>query len=322
MRTIGIDLGGTNVYAVVLDDDKVVGEAKRKTPPDDGRKGVMKAIVKAAQNALDDADVTGADATGVGSPGVVTAGTVGGASNVAGFDERFDLAGTLQDQLDMPVRAINDVTAAAVGEHAHGAGKGADHVFAVFVGTGVGGGLVLNGKPFEGVHGAAGEFGHMVVRQDGEVCPCGRRGCVEAYAGRRAMTLAAERLSAAGTDTILFDVMEEKGKPRTTSGVFQEALSRGDTLVADLLDEAVSTLGASIASVVNLLDLERVVLGGGMSEKLGETFRARIEAAMRPQLFMDDPRVEVVLATLGDPGGAIGAARAARDTFAKVKRKG
>lgn len=310
MRTIGIDLGGTNAYAVVLDDDEVVGHAKRKTPLDGGRDDVVAMLVKAARDALDDADldVTETVALGIGTPGVVIGTTVGNASNVPGFDERFDLGALLTEELDLPVRITNDVTAAAVGEHRLGGGRGAQHLLAVFAGTGVGGGLILGGEPFEGAHGGAGEFGHLVVRQGGAVCPCGRRGCVEAYAGRRAMEQAAQRAASAGEATVLFDVMEDKGKPRATSGVFKTALEQGDELVADLLDDAIDALAAGIASAVNLLDLEIVVLGGGLADKLGEPFRHRVDAAMQPHLFLSPPQVRLVSATLGDEGGAVGAA--------------
>lgn len=315
MRTIGIDLGGTNIYAVVLEDDASTGQAKRKTPTDGGRSEVIRSMAKAAEEAADDADIDldDVEALGVGTPGVVIDGTVGGSSNVPGFDERFDLADVLHHEVGLPVRVTNDVTAAAVGEHVLGGGKGAQDVLAVFVGTGVGGGLVLGGRPFEGSNGGAGEFGHMVVRQGGAVCPCGRRGCVEAYAGRKAMELAAERALAAGEPTVLFEVMEDKGKPRATSGVFQAALDRGDAMVADLIDEAIAALGAGIASTVNLLDLEVVVLGGGLADKLGENFRARVEAAMRPHLFLEPPHVRLVAASLGDESGAVGAALLARE---------
>jgi glucokinase len=315
VRTVGIDLGGTNAYAVVLDDERTIGHAKRATPADGGRDDVIKTLGKVADDALADADLdrSAVVAAGIGTPGVVIGGTVGNASNVPGFDERFDLAAALHDRLDLPVRVANDVTAAAVGEHALGGGRGADDLLVVFVGTGVGGGLVLGGVPFEGSHGGAGEFGHLVIRQGGAVCPCGRRGCVEAYAGRKAMELAAERARAAGTPTVLFEGMEDKGKSRATSGVFKTALERGDELVADLIDDGIAALGAGIASTVNLLDLEVVVLGGGLADKLGETFLARVEAAMRPHLFLEPPRVRLVAATLGDEGGAVGAALLARD---------
>lgn len=315
MRTIGIDLGGTNAYAVVLEGEQVLGRAKRKTPLEGGRADVVTMLAKVARDALDDAglEVDDPSAIGIGTPGVVIGTTVGNASNVPGFDERFDLGAALREHLDLPVRVTNDVTAAAVGEHRLGGGRGSQHLLAVFAGTGVGGGLILGGVPFEGANGGAGEFGHLVVRQGGAVCPCGRRGCVEAYAGRRAMEQAAQRAASAGTATVLFEIMEAKGKPRATSGVFKAALEQGDEVTADLLDDAVDALAAGIASAVNLLDLEVVVLGGGLADKLGEAFRLRVDAAMQPHLFLAPPQVRLVAATLGDEGGAIGAALLARE---------
>jgi glucokinase len=316
MHTVGVDLGGTNIGTVVLDDDdEVVGYAKRKTPIGGDHHGVVDVITASVHDAVDDADLSlkKIDAVGVGTPGVVVDGTVGDASNVPGFQERFSLADLVSDLVDKPVRVVNDVTAGAVAEHRSGAGRGWQHLLCVFAGTGVGGGLILDGQIFEGAHGGAGEFGHQVIRQGGAVCPCGRRGCVEAYAGRQAMTLAAEREIASGGTTILFDVMEKKGKPRPTSGVFSEALDRGDVFVADLIDDCISALAVGIASSVNLLDLEGVVLGGGLADKLGEPFRARIEAAMQPHLFFSPPKVKLVSAALGDNGGAIGAALLSRE---------
>jgi glucokinase len=250
---------------------------------------------------------------GIGTPGVVIGGTVGGASNVPGWSERFSLGDMLHDRLQRPVRVANDVTAAAVGEHRAGAGQGLEDVLVVFVGTGVGAGLVLRGEPYEGASGGAGEFGHMCVVLNGAMCPCGRRGCVEAYAGRRAMEQAAERARTTGRETILFDVMERKGKRRPTSGVFRDALREGDELTADLLHEGIGALAAGVASAVNLLDVEAVVVGGGLADKLGDWFMVRLESAMRPHLFLQPPEVRLLPATLGDESGALGAALLARE---------
>ncbi len=316
MTTVGIDLGGTNIAVVVLrDDDERIGWGKLKTPTSGDRSHVVEVMVAAVHEALTDADasVEDVEAVGVGSPGVVVNGTVGGASNIPGFYERFGLADLLKAEFDRPVRVSNDVTCAALGEHRLGAARNADNALAVFVGTGVGGGLILDGKPFEGAFGAAGEFGHTIVQQGGAVCPCGRRGCVEAYAGRRAMALAAERAVKAGRESVLFDVQEELGKRRPTSGVFHEAIRRGDELVADLLDGAVSALGAGIASAVNLLDVEVVVVGGGLADRLGPQFVQRIDSATRPLLFLQPSRVQFASAALGDEAGAVGAGLLARD---------
>lgn len=315
MVTVGVDVGGTNIQVIVLDgDDERLGSAKMRTPVDGDRTNVLEVIDAAVNDAVGDAGLPlgEVEAIGVGTPGVVMDGTVGGASNVPGWEERFSLQTGLEQRLDRPVRVVNDVTAAARGEHRLGAGRGADQLLVVFVGTGVGAGLILNGEPYEGAFGGAGEFGHTVVHVGGAVCPCGRRGCVEAYAGRRAMENAVDRAVAAGTETVVPSLVEKKGRQRMTSGVVRDALAMGDPLVADLVDAGIDALGAGIASAVNLLDVERVVIGGGLADKLGSSFLHRVEAAMRPSLFLIPSRVEVLPAELGDEGGALGAALVAR----------
>jgi glucokinase len=314
--TVGLDLGGENIHALVLDHgDEVRGSVRLKTPTSGDRTSVLDVLEAALHAACGEAGVSVDDVegVGVGTPGVVIEGTVGGASNVPGFLERFGLADLLEQKVDRRVRVVNDVTAAAVAEHRLGAGRGVDHALAVFVGTGVGGGLVLDGDPYLGASGGAGEFGHMVVQQRGAVCPCGRRGCVEAYAGRRAMTRAAERAHAAGRATVLFDVQAEMEHEAPTTGDFQRALARGDDLVADLIDGAVGALGTGIASAVNLLDVELVVLGGELADHLGEQFRLRVDAAARPLLFLQPPKMRLVAAQLGHEAGAMGAALLGRE---------
>ena len=316
MPTIGVDLGGTNTSTLAVGEDgDTLGSSKLRTPLSGDHLGVIDVIEAGVLAACDDGGfgIEDVDAVGIGTPGVVIDGTVGGASNVPGWSERFSLGDMLADRLGVPIRVANDVTAAAVGEHRHGAGAGMDDVLVVFVGTGVGAGLIIGGQPFEGATGGAGEFGHMVVVLDGAMCPCGRRGCVEAYAGRRAMEQAAQRARTTGSDTILFDVMERKGKQRPTSGVFKDALDEGDELTAHLLHEGIAALAAGIASAVNLLDVEAVVVGGGLADKLGDWFHIRLEAAMRPHLFLQPPEVSLRSAALGDDSGALGAALLARD---------
>lgn len=315
MVTVGVDMGGTNIQVVVLSsEDEPLGRARMRTPLDGDRTNVLEVMDAAVNDAVGDAglELEEVAAIGVGTPGVVIDGTVGGAANVPGWEERFSLRTGLEQRLDRPVRVVNDVTAAATGEHRLGAGRGADDLLVIFVGTGVGAGLILGGEPYEGAFGGAGEFGHTVVQVGGAVCPCGRRGCVEAYAGRRAMENAVDRAVAAGTETIVPTLVEAKGRQQMTSGIVRDALAKGDPLMADLVDEGIDALGAGIASAVNLLDVERVVVGGGLADKLGPSFLHRVESAMRPSLFLVPAKVEVRSAELADQGGALGAALIAR----------
>lgn len=312
----GIDLGGTKIQAVVVDgDSRVLGQARHPTPTSGGPADVAAAMAAALREAAQAAELEPAAlrGVGVGSPGAVdaAAGTVTGARNLPGWDGTFPLAEALAAQLGTPVHLGNDVQVATDAEVALGAGRGRRSLLGVFWGTGVGGGIVLDGKPWLG-RGAAGEIGHMVVKRDGRRCPCGRRGCLEAYAGRAALEARAREKHAEGVKTDLFKLMERHGRTRLTSGIWARALEHGDKLATELIDEAVAALGAGVASAVNLLDCEAVVIGGGLGVRFGQPMVDRIAQAMLPHLFADERPPAVELAALGDLGGAIGAALLAR----------
>jgi glucokinase len=309
----GIDLGGTKIQTVVVGDgNQVLGQSRGPTPQSGGPQDVAGAMAAALREAAQDAGVEVAElaGVGVGSPGAIdaSAGSVGQARNLPGWEGVFPLADALSDALDgATVKLGNDVSVATDAEVALGAGRDARSLLGVFWGTGVGGGIVLAGRTWDG-EGAAGEIGHMVVKQGGARCPCGRRGCLEAYAGRGAMEARARKRHEQGEKTDLFTLMKKHGRPRLTSGIWSRALAQGDKLATELIDEAVEALGTGVASAVNLLDVEVVVIGGGLGLRLGEEYRKRIVDAMQPHLFNDDRPPDVRLAALGDLGGAIGAA--------------
>jgi len=307
----GIDLGGTKIQAVVTDEDhEVLGSSRHPTPTNGGPPEVAAAMVAALQEAAEGAGVGtgGLTAVGVGSPGAVDdeAGTVTNAGNLPDWAGTFDLRAPLEAALDAPVGLSNDVNAATQAEFELGAAKPYRSLLGVFWGTGVGGGVVLDGKLWEG-RGAAGEIGHMVVKRDGRKCPCGRIGCMEAYAGRGAMEIHARERADSGEKTVLFQLMKEKGKPRLASGIWAKALEHDDKLAHHLIDKAVEAIGVGVASALNLLDVEAVVIGGGLGLRLGEPYVERIREAMMPHLFADHHPPEVLLASLGDLGGAVGA---------------
>jgi glucokinase len=314
----GIDLGGTKIQAIVFDEEtaKVVGSSRRPTPTSGGPRTVADAMAAVMNDAAADAGITTPSllGVGVGSPGEVDAdaGTVARAANLPGWEEPFALGATLSEQLGAPVSIGNDVSVATHAELVLGAGRGRDALLGVFWGTGVGGGVVVDGHSWRG-RGAAGEIGHMVVRRGGARCPCGRRGCMEAYAGRRAMEERARRLHKRGRKTKLFEIMEESGRTSLTSGVWERALRKQDGLAVELIERAIAALGAGIASAVNLLDVDLVVIGGGLGVRFGAPMVERISNAMRPHLFVDERPVPVQLVELGDLGGAIGAALLSAD---------
>jgi len=308
----GIDLGGTKIQAVVVDDEHTVrGEARVPTPTTGGPPDVAASMADALQQAAQAADVEPGDleGVGVGSPGEIDpgAGTVTSARNLPDWEGTFALGDELSGALHTRVALGNDVQVATDAEALLGAGRPFPSLLGVFWGTGVGGGIVLEGKPWTG-RGAGGEIGHVVVKRNGARCTCGRKGCMEAYAGRGSMELRARGRHKRGTKTDLFQIMRDRGRTRLTSGVWARALDRGDDLAIELIDDAVEALGAGVASVQNVLDVEAIVIGGGLGIRLGEPYARRILDAMMPHLFNDDDPPVVEVAALGDLGGAIGAA--------------
>jgi len=307
----GIDLGGTKIQAVVVDEaHAVLGQARSPTPTKGGPDGVAAAMVAAMREAAAAAGLEPAELThvGVGSPGTVDAanGAVSSAKNLPGWAGTYPLAKQLRKALGTAVALGNDVQVATDAEAALGAGRGHGSMLGVFWGTGVGGGLVLGGSPWLG-RGGAGEIGHVVVKVDGARCPCGRRGCMEAYAGRNALEARARELHEDGEPTELFKIARKRDRERLTSGIWAAALERGDPLATKLIDRAVEMLGAGVASVDNVLDVEVIILGGGLGVRLGQPYADRIAAAMQPHLFFSDRPPPVLVAALGDLGGAIGA---------------
>jgi glucokinase len=306
---VGVDLGGTNIQAVALEDGaRVLGSARRATPKEGGAPAVATEIAATVRDCLEavSVDVGALSGVGIGAPGSIdgAAGVVVKVSNIAGWDEAYALAPAVERELGVPTALGNDVSAAVEAERRFGAGRGLRSFLGVFWGTGIGGGLVVDGRLLHG-RGSSGELGHVCVRPGGRRCNCGLRGCVEAYAGRGPLEARARRL-ARKRKTSLFDLMQARGRDRLTSGLWSQALDEGDELAVSLIDEAVSALGIAVGSAVTLLDVEAVIVGGGLGLRLGEPYVERIEQAAREHTFFGEPPV-YRLAELGDLGGAIGA---------------
>lgn len=308
----GVDLGGTKIQTVVVRARKVVGSSRMPTPAS-GAEAVIAAIADSVRGAAAGAGAEVADisAVGIGSPGTIDPdeGTVGNAANVPGFaGNPVALAAKVARALGgIEVHLDNDVRAAVLGEWKRGAGRPYRDFMGVFVGTGVGGGLVLGDQLREG-RGAAGEIGHTTVKVGGRKCSCGRRGCLEAYAGRARIEAAARRRQQRGRSTRLFDIMRDKGRDRVTSGVIAAALAAGDEVTVVLIERAVRALGVALANAQNLLDLEAIIVGGGLGDRLGPPFVERVAAAARPHLHVPERPPAFLSTELGDLAGAVGAA--------------
>ncbi|MEX0753669.1 MAG: ROK family protein [Actinomycetota bacterium] len=311
--TAGIDLGGTKIQVVVLRARKVAGQARIPTPHS-GVDDVATAMAETVRDALAEGGLAASDlaAVGVGSPGEIgqEKGTVARSPNVPGFEgaDPVPLAGTLSRKLRrVPVKIDNDVRVGMLGEWKRGAARPYQDVIGVFVGTGVGGGLVLENRMRRG-RGSAGEIGHTIVKEGGRTCSCGRPGHLESYAGRARIEAHARDLVNKGKKTDLFDIMAKRGRDRVTSGVIARAIDHGDKLTIKLIDEAVWALGIALSNAQNLLDVEAVLIGGGLGDRLGAPFVQRIADAMAPQLFAPDRAPAMLTTELGDLGGAVGAA--------------
>jgi glucokinase len=308
--TAGVDLGGTKIQAVVVSAGDVVGRARHPTPRSDAL-GVVAEIVASIHSALDDAGMAPSDlaAIGIGSPGAVdvTTGHVSRAPNVPGFINDVALGPMVSAALGgTPVMVDNDVRAAVMGEFRRGAGRPFRNLLGVFVGTGVGGGIILEGALRHG-RGNAGEIGHTTVKPGGRRCGCNRLGCLEAYAGRMSIEQTARHRVEKGQRTKLFEIMERKGRDRVTSSVIADALDQGDRLTTDLMDEAVDALGIALSNAQNLLELEAIIVGGGLGDRLGEPFVRRVEQAMARNLRFPELPPVVLPTELGDLSGAVGA---------------
>ena len=326
MLRAGVDLGGTKIQvAIITPDGEVAGQCRVPTPQDAGSAGVLDAIAQSVRDALTDAHATTTDliGVGVGAPGQIdrTAGTVSHAGNLPDWSGTVAVGSALREALGVPVEIANDVQVGVMAESRLGAGRPYASMLGVFCGTGVGGGIVIDDRLWRG-RGAAGEIGHMVVEPDGARCTCGKHGCLEAYAGRAAMEIEARRRVAKGKKTDLFRIMERKGRTRLASGVWAKALAHDDRMANKLVTRAEWALGIGIASAVNLLDVEAVVIGGGLGLRLGTPFVDRIRAQMMPHLVLPERPPQVLLAALGDLGGAMGAALLVEHTIAPTEQLG
>jgi glucokinase len=307
MLVAGVDVGGTNIEVGLVDEaHRVRARGKRDTPRSSPQK-IVRRIVKLVEG-LGEAP----SAIGIGIPGVIHRGRVLEVPNLAGWDDSFDIVGMIEDHFGVPVALGNDANVGLLGEWLAGAAAGVDDVLGVWLGTGVGGGLILDGRPFSGARGSAGEIGHVITHAGGALCTCGRRGCVEAYAGRRSLAAVVSSMVEAGRHTSLYDIQRREQKSKLTSKVWARAIDEGDELAVELFDMAVSVVAEGLGSVINVVDVELVVIGGGMAERLGQPLADRIGHEARPWILHPSPNLEFVVAALGDDSGIVGAAALGR----------
>lgn len=299
---IGIDIGGTKVAALrMAEDGDVLDRRERPTPADD-----VAATVETVSDLAAELAAAGGEAIGVGAAGMVdfAAGVLRYAPNLAWRE--VPLRDLLSERTGLPCVVDNDANVAAWGEYRFGAARGYRHVLAVTVGTGIGGGIVADGELLRGAHGFAAEIGHIIVEPDGPPCGCGNRGCWEQVASGRALGRLARaevEREPAGRIAALARGAEASGRH------VSEAAREGDPAAAVIFATVGRRLGEGIAGLVNILDPEVVIVGGGVAEEgavlLEPAREAFLDAVEAPE---HRPEVPILAATLGNDAGAIGAA--------------
>jgi glucokinase len=321
---IGIDFGGTKVLAAAVDLEtgRMLATAKKRTNAGDSADGLMSRLYTVVEEALASAGVTASSLAGIG---VGLAGQVDtergillGAPNLSQSTVNLPMAELLTDRFGVPARLRNDVQVAALGEATFGAGAGHPDFICVFVGTGIGGAIVHDGKIVTGAAGAAGEIGHIVIDANGRLCGCGGRGHLEAYASRTAITGAILGELKRGRASVLPELLgrsreDEPGGMAIRSGVLARAVEANDELAIDIVREAGVFLGYGLTSAINLLNPPRMILGGGVIESVELLFETAVRTAISGALPTSAKSVEIVRAGLGDFSGVTGAALLARE---------
>jgi glucokinase len=304
-----IDLGGTKILSLMADaDGQVYGEDRRASHTSDGLEAVLQRMVESLDAALDAAGRSRADLTtvGVASPGTVDTlrGVVAGAGQLPGWRD-VPLRDLMEERLGLPVALENDATAAALGEHAFGAGRGARHMLYITVSTGIGGGIIIDGRLYGGASGAAGELGHIVIDPQGPPCTgCGSHGCLEILASGTAIARRAQELLARGQAPILARLAQGQG--RVTAEMVEQAALAGDEACQQTYAEAGHYLGIALASYVNIFNPEVITIGGGVvkaGDLLLEPARHTMQGWAMPQPLRD---VRLAPSPLDKRAGALG----------------
>ena len=308
MYRIGIDLGGTNIAVGLVDGaHRIIAHRSVPTEADRGTAAVIDDMARAVDSVLTDAGLTPAECggIGIGSPGTCDSGrgTVVRAYNLNWFN--VPVCQILRERFGVPVYLNNDANCAALAETVAGAARGVQNMVLITLGTGVGGGIILNGKIHAGLRTAGAELGHILLVLDGEPCTCGRRGCWEAYASATALIRQTQKAALANPDSLLAQTSPEDMTGRT---VF-EAADRGDTAAQAVIDRYCTYIAAGFTDIVNALAPEMILLGGGISRE-GERILQPIRDYVADHCFgQHEGAIPVIAAAqLGSEAGIIGAA--------------
>lgn len=306
---IGIDVGGTNVKIALVDSDGKIGYSNTiPTRAEMGYEYTINNMKQAIRDLLLETKLSAKDIEGIGFglPGQVDfkSGIVRLITNIPGWVE-IPLAKMIEDEFHIPTRIDNDVRCAALGELNFGAGKGCENLICITVGTGIGSGLIINGKLVRGASNAAGEIGHIKLQMhDGPICGCGDTGCLEAFASGPSIVAMAEEYIMGGKST---KYREMANGNDITPFIVAEAAKAGDPVARRIFTKMGEYIGIGMASVVNLLNPERIIVGGGVADA-GDILMTPLKETLKKRAMkIAGETVEVVPAQLGNTAGVIGA---------------
>ncbi len=313
---VGVDLGGTKILSGVFNDVcECISSTKLSTKSYRGVDAVIRRIAKCIIEVIDECDlnIDSISAIGVGAPGVVDPekGTVIFAPNLQWKD--VPLKRELEKILNVPVIVNNDVNICTLGVYETEFEKKPSSLIGIFIGTGIGGGIIIDGKLYSGFNKTAGEIGHMVIDIDGPKCGCGNNGCFEALASRSAIFRNIKQAVKNGEKTILSEILGDELED-LKSGDLRKAIKRGDGLVLRIVKEASGYIGIAVANLINILSPEVVVLGGGVIEALEDKIMPLIIETISKNAFPHTTdNVKIVASKLGDDAGIVGAAILAKN---------
>ena len=307
---IGIDLGGTKILTGLVNKEngEIISSVKKKTKKDKGPQNISKKITESIQELLEESKISKKEisSVGIGAAGQVDRknGILISAANLDCYD--LNLKEKIEEFIDLPVYVGNDVEIAAIGENKFGAAKGYKDVVCIFVGTGIGSAIIKDGEIIKGATGTAGEIGHTIVDLNGRPCGCGGHGCLEAYASRSAIEKRIEGALKKGRKSVILNYIEN-GKS-ISSHMIHDAIEEGDELVTQCVDEAAEYLSGGVASVINFINPQLIILGGGLIEAVGYFYNQVIKKAKAKSLPVPAESIVFKKAALGDFSGVIGAA--------------
>lgn len=313
MYRLGIDLGGTNIVAGVVDEDyKIISKASCKTAVPRPESEICDSMAEVAVKAIEKAKLTmdDIDSIGIGVPGAVNpkTGVIEYSANL--FFHNWEVVEMMEERLGKKVRIENDANAAALGEYLAGSAKGAKNAVAITLGTGVGGGIIINGKIYSGSNFAGAELGHMVIVKDGKECACGRRGCWETYASATGLiNLTKQKIL---SEKLEFSYMLKlcDGDINKVSGrTAFDAMRDGDPTARAVVEEYISYLSCGLVNIINIFQPDVLCIGGGISNE-GENLLAPVRAYVERERYTkhNDKQTLICTCTLGNDAGIIGAA--------------